>query len=82
MCLACSKVQQIDEESSDHIYPKNYEWSSKAMEADTALFLYTSMFYNPSKQLTMRTIVTDDDSTMRTLLRYTSKICKRGRMST
>ena len=23
MCLTCSKIQQIDEESFDHIYPKN-----------------------------------------------------------
>ena len=42
------------------------------MEADAALHLVKSMFYNSNTQLTLKAIVADDDSTMRALLRHIS----------
>ena len=44
MCITCSKAENIDEEPPDHICPKHYEGSSKAMEVDAVLHLYKSMF--------------------------------------
>ena len=82
MYLACSKTQQIGEELPDHIYPKNYEGSSKAIEVDAALHLYRGIFKNSSKQLNMSAIVADETSTIRALLRYTSKVNKRERVYT
>ena len=61
MCITCSKAESIGEEPPDHICPKNYEGSSKAMEIDAALHLYKSTFYNSNKQLTLKAIVTDDE---------------------
>ena len=53
MCTTCSKIENIGEEPPDHICPKNYEKSSKAMEVDAALHLYKIMFYNSNTQLTL-----------------------------
>ena len=44
ICITCSKAKNIGEELPDHIYPKNYEGSSKVMEADTTLHLYKLWF--------------------------------------
>ena len=82
MCIICSNAENIDEEPPDHICPRNYEGSSKAMEADAALHLYENMFYNSNKQLTLKAIVADDGSTMRALLCHTSIVNKRGRLPT
>ena len=82
MCTICSKAENIGEEPPDHICPKNYEGSPKAMEADAALHLYKLLYYNSDKQLTLEAIVADDDSTMRALLRWFSIINKRGRLPT
>ena len=82
MCIICSKAENIGEEPPDHICPKNYEGSPKAMEADAALHLYKLLYYNSDKQLTLEAIVADDDSTMRALLRWFSIINKRGRLPT
>ena len=49
MWITCSKAKNIGEELPDHIYPKNYEESSKAMEADATLHLYKIMVYNSNK---------------------------------
>ena len=81
MCITCSKAENIGEESPNHIYPKNYEGSSKAMETDAVLHLYKSIVYNRNKQLTLKAIVADNESTMRALLRHTITVNKRGRLS-
>ena len=80
ICIAFSKAENIGEKSPDHICPKNYEGSSKVMEADAVLHLYKSMFYNSNKQLTLKAIVADDDLVIRSLLRYTSTVNKGGKL--
>ena len=80
MRITCSKAENISEEPTDHICHKNHEGPSKAMEADAALHLYKSVFYNCNKKLTLKAIVTDDNSSTRVRLRRTSTVNKRGRL--
>ena len=40
------------------------------MESDAVLSLYESMFYDSKKRITLRSIVSNDESTMRTLLKH------------
>ena len=39
------------------------------MESDAALLLHEAIFYDSKKKIALRSIVSDDDSTMRTLLK-------------
>ena len=78
MCRVCSLAEENGEEPSDHICPKNYDGSSKAMEADSALHLYKALFQNSKKQLFLKAIVTDDDSSMRSLLKHQKTTKRKG----
>ena len=66
------------EKPYEDIYPKNYEDSSKAMETVVVLHLYkillnsSDKMYSSDKTLSLKTIVADDDSTMRALLQHES----------
>ena len=43
-CKNCSIGESAGEEPPDHVYPRNYDTSSKVMEADAALHLYKVFF--------------------------------------
>ena len=44
MCRVYSSAEENGEEPSDHVCPKNYDGSSKAMEADVSLHLYKELY--------------------------------------
>ena len=50
------------------------------MESDAALNLYESLFYDSKKKIVLKSIVSDDDSTMRALLKH-PKNHKRGKLN-
>ena len=54
MCRVCSSAEEHGEEPSDHVYPKNYDGSSKAMEADTAVHLYKELYQNSNKSYILK----------------------------
>lgn len=59
---------------------KNYEASSKAMEADTALEMVCKIHKFFGGSVYIKEIVADDDSTMRSLLKHKSKENKDGNL--
>ena len=79
-CRLCSYYEPQSKEPPNHDYPRNYTGSSKAMESDAALSLYESMFYDFKKKISLRSIVSDDDSTMRALLKH-PRNHKRGKLN-
>ena len=44
MCRVCNSVEENGEEPSDHVCPKSYDGSSKAMEADVALHICKKLY--------------------------------------
>ena len=70
ICRQCSKVEENGEEPPKHVYLRNYDSSSKAIEADATLYLYIEIFETSSKMLYPKAIVVDDDSSMRALLNH------------
>ena len=59
------------EEAEEHEFPKNFEGSSKSMEASAILKMVEDAFYN--RFIIIDVIVSDDDSTMRAVLKHPSK---------
>ena len=66
--IVCSRAQQNGDEQSEHFCSKHYEGSSKVMETDTVLHLYKRLYNTSNKMLTLKVIVTDDNSTMRAVI--------------
>ena len=79
-CRICSYNEAQSKEPPPHDCPRNYSGSSKAMESDAALNLYESLFYDSKKKIVLKSIVSDDDSTMRALLKH-PKNHKRGKLN-
>ena len=79
-CRIYSYNEAQSKEPLPHDCPRNYSGSSKAMESDSALNLYESLFYDSKKKIVLKSIVSDDDSTMRALLKY-PKNHKRGKLN-
>ena len=67
-CRKCDDVEKIREEAEEHEYPKNFEGSSKSMEASAILKMVEDAFYN--RLFIIDVIVRDDDSTMRAVLKH------------
>ena len=70
ICRQCSKEEENDTEPPQHVCSRNYNGSSKAMEVDAVLHLYIEIFERLSKMLYLKTIVADDDSSMRVLFKH------------
>ena len=51
LCRVCSLAESDNQEPTNHCCPKNYNGSSKAMEADAALQLYISLYQDINKIL-------------------------------
>ena len=66
----CSIARENGEEPPEHVYPQNYEGSSKAMEADAALTLYKDIYHKSDKKIHLKAVVANDDSSIRALLKY------------
>ena len=79
-CRLCSYYEAQSKEPPSHDYPRNYSTSSKAMESDAALSLYETIFYDSKKKIALRRVVSDDDSTMRALLKRSGNH-KRGKLN-
>ena len=78
LCMKCHHAERLNKQADTHDCPKNYEASSKAMEADAALTLYKSIFDNSDGSVAIAFIVADDDSSMRAKLRHKSPTHKTG----
>ena len=67
----CDAVEKRREEAEEHECPKNFEGSSKSMEASAILKMVEDAFYN--RFFIIDVIVSDDDSTMRAVLKHPYK---------
>ena len=76
-CRKCDSTEKIGEESEEHECPKNFEGISKSMEASANLKMVEDAYYNHF--FIIDVIVSDDDSTMRAVLKHPS-ICARGQV--
>ena len=72
MCRVFNLAEENGEEPPDHVCPKNYNSSSKAMEVDTDMHLYKEKYNSSKKRLYLNVVVADDESSMRALLRHRS----------
>ena len=70
-CSACSAAEARGEgEAEAHECPRNYEGSSKAMEADAALALITKLDEDTKSSVYVEALVTDDDASTRAILTH------------
>ena len=69
-CRICSLNKLKGIEPPEHNYPKHYTGSSKAMEADATLTIYEELYYESQKKIILQYIVSDDDSSMRKILKH------------
>ena len=69
-CRLCSFYEAQIKGPPNHDCPRNYTGSSKAMESDAALSLYETILYDSKKKKALRSIVSNDDSTMRAFLKH------------
>ena len=67
----CDSAEKRGEEAEEHEYPKNFEGSSKSMEASTILKMVEDAFYN--RFFIIDVIFSDNYSTIRTVLKHISK---------
>ena len=79
-CRLCSYYEAQSKKPPSHDCPRIYSGSSKDMESDTALSLYETIFYDSKNKIALRSIVSDDDSTMRALLKHPGNH-KRGKLN-
>ena len=61
-CQRCDAAEKIREEAEEHECPKNFEGSSKSMEASAFLKMVEDAFYN--RFFIIDAIVSDDDRKM------------------
>ena len=70
-CLKCHAAEKRREEAEEHECPKNFEGSSKSMEASAILKIVEDAFYN--RFFIIDVLVADDGSTMRAVPKHPSK---------
>ena len=71
-CAKCSRSKRLGTSPVSHFCTINHEGSSGSMEAKPALSLTTELFDKSKARLYLNEIVSDDDSTMRALLKHQS----------
>ena len=79
-CAKCHQANKKNLPVRDHKCPINYEGSSGAMESKVALSLTEQIFNNSNGHLYVKHLVSDDDSTMRSLLTHQNENNKKGRL--
>ena len=67
-CRKCDSAEKKGEEAEEHELPKNFEGSSKSMEASDILNMVEDAYYN--RFFIIDLIVSDDDSTMHAVLKH------------
>ena len=73
-CRKCDDADKKGEEAEEHGCPKNFEGSSKSMEASAILKMVEDAFLN--RFFVIDIIVSDDDRTMRAMLKNPSKVAR------
>ena len=63
-------MQKKNKLAKDHECPHNFTGSSKSMEASAGLQITENIFNNSEGRVYLEYIVSDDDSTMRGVLKY------------
>ena len=76
-CRKCDSAEKKGEEAEEHECPKNFKGSSKSMEASSILKMVEDAYYNCF--FIIDVIVSNDDSTMRAVLKHPI-ICVRGQV--
>ena len=69
-CRKCDAAEKRGEEAEEHECPKNFEGSSKIMEASAILEMLEDAFNNCF--FIIDVIVSDDESTIRAVLKHPS----------
>ena len=69
-CHTCSSREIKGLEPPKHNCSKNYTGSSKAMEGDASFFIYEELYFDFKKKIALQYIVSNDDSSMRVLLKH------------
>ena len=69
VCIKCTKGTIHDKD----VCAKNYEGSSKGMEASGAVKIVTRLFEDPNNKCYVCKLVTDDDSSVRKILTHSYK---------
>ena len=69
-CSKCSRANSNQTRVKNHICPINHSGSSGSMEATVALDLTTEIYTNSKGKVHIKELVSDDDSTMRSLLKH------------
>ena len=67
--MKCDSAEKKGEEAEEHECPKNFEGSSKHMQASAILKMLEDAYYN--RFFIIDVIVSDDDSTMRAGIKHT-----------
>ena len=81
-CRICQKAIKKGEPADFHDCPLNHEGSSKAMEADGLLEILKRLHKEYEGKVYMESIVSDDDTTMKAIIRHQSSIANKGRLPT
>ena len=69
-CNTCSRFGEENEMYKPHKCPLNHEGSSKGMESEAALQIVCEMHEKHKQLIYIKGIISDDDSTMRALLKH------------
>ena len=54
ICRQCSITKENGKEPPEHVYPQNYDGSSKAMEVDAALTLFKDIYNKSDKKIILK----------------------------
>ena len=54
MCRVCNSAEENSEDPPDHICAKNYDGSSKAIEADATLHLYKKLYQSSNQTIILK----------------------------
>ena len=73
-CRNCDAAENRRVEAEEHESPKNFEVSSKSMEASATLKMVEDPFYN--RFFILDVIVRNNDSTMRAVLKHPFKVAQ------
>ena len=73
-CQKCDAAEKRREEAEEHECPKNFEGSSKSMEASAILKMVEDAFYNCF--FIIDVIVSDNEITMRAVRKHPSKVSR------
>ena len=54
MCRVCNSAEENSEDPPDHICPKNYDGSSKAIETEATLHLYKKLYQSSNQTIILK----------------------------